>query len=79
MTEKCKMNQLSNSFSLLELDAGDDGEVTIVRDQQENGNGRGKHGPKLLIQKSKTVPKPPPSFDPFHCVTILHGTQSPIN
>jgi len=42
MTEKCKMNQLSNSFSLLELDAGDDREVTIVRDQQENGNGRGK-------------------------------------
>ncbi|KAG5525787.1 hypothetical protein RHGRI_032168 [Rhododendron griersonianum] len=42
MTEKCKMNQLANSFSLLELDVGDDREVTIVPDHQENANGRGK-------------------------------------
>ncbi|KAF7126671.1 hypothetical protein RHSIM_Rhsim11G0123600 [Rhododendron simsii] len=36
------MNQLANSFSLLELDVGDDREVTIVPARQENANGKGK-------------------------------------
>lgn len=54
MTEKCKMNQLANSFSLLELDVGDDREVTIVPGHQENANGRGKPCPNHLSEKIKS-------------------------
>ncbi|KAE9446838.1 hypothetical protein C3L33_21261, partial [Rhododendron williamsianum] len=57
MTEKCKMNQLANSFSLLELDVGDDREVTIVPDHQENANGRGKGKKKSGGSAGNTLSK----------------------
>lgn len=84
MTETCKMNQLANSFSLLELDVGDDREVTIVPARQENANGKGKPCPNHLSEKIKSClsSRTLPSIDPFPCVLmckiILHATLIPI-
>lgn len=43
-----EMNQISNAFSLLELDVEDDkGEVTFAADNEENAKGRGKSKKKV--------------------------------